>query len=143
MPVLTLTLLPSDHTVARLPADAAVPSWLPTSGFTSVTRTSDELSVVAPTEAVPTDAVPSDAAPSEDGSWRREPGWRLFRLEGPFEFTLTGILAAVLDPLAAAGVGIFAVSTFDTDYVMVKQHQLDAAVAALAAAGHEVRGVPV
>ena len=103
-----------------------MPPWLPTTGFTSVTRTADELSVVCASHAVA-------------GGDQVEPGWVSLQLVGPFPFSLTGILAAVLVPLADAGVGIFALSTFDTDHVLVKGDQLDAAIAALEAAGHEVR----
>ena len=69
---------------------------------------------------------------------RVERGWRALRLQGPFDFALTGILLSVLEPLAAAGIGIFAVSTFDTDYVLVKDDQLGTAVDALAGAGHRI-----
>jgi len=69
---------------------------------------------------------------------KSEKGWRCFRLEGPFPFAMTGVLASVLEPLAAAKVSIFAVSTYDTDYVMVKEKQLAKAVKVLRVAGHEV-----
>ena len=69
---------------------------------------------------------------------RAEPGWRLLELAGPFGFAETGILASILDPLARAGVGILAVSTFDTDFVLVKDEALEAAIAALEEAGHQV-----
>ncbi len=85
----------------------------------------DELSVVCPQELVPEDV-------------RSEGGWRALKLEGPFEFSEVGVLASVAAPLAEAEVGIFAVSTFDTDYVLVKREQLQPAVAALRGRGHEV-----
>jgi len=124
---LTLAVRDGALAVVRLAPDAPVPSWLPATGFTSVTRTADELSVVCPADAVPHgDGVPAEA------------GWVRLELAGPFEFTLTGILAAVLVPLADAGVGIFALSTYDTDHVLVKGAQLGDAVTALRAAGHVV-----
>ncbi len=130
MPVpLTLAVVDQPLTVARLAADAAVPPWLPVTGFTCVARTDDELSIVCESSAV---EAAGARAPAESG-------WIALQLEGPFEFSLTGILASVLDPLADADVAIFAISTFDTDYVLVKQAQLDDAVAALRAAGHHVR----
>jgi hypothetical protein len=95
------------------------------SGFLSITRTDDELSVVCPEEAVPEDT-------------RSEGGWRVLGLEGPFEFSEVGVLASVVGPLAEADVSVFAVSTYDTDYVLVKEEQLEVAVAALRARGHEV-----
>lgn len=127
---LTLAVLDGELAVARLAPDAPVPGWLPVTGFTTVSRTADELSVLCDAEAVPD--LGADVPV--------ERGWGALKLEGPFAFTLTGILAAVLVPLAEAGVGIFAISTFDTDYVLVKQDQLDAAVQVLRTAGHKVLG---
>lgn len=126
-PRLTLTLLPGRVAVCRLDADAAVPAWWDRGTPASVTRTADELSIVC------------DEAAPPDGP-RIERGWRAFKFEGPFPFEASGILASVAAPLAAAGVGIFAFSTFDTDYVMVKERQLDAAVRCLRAARHELIG---
>ncbi len=128
-PVLTLTLLEGRLAVCRLDADADVPAWATAGSPSSVTRTAGELSVVCPEGSVP------------DGV-RCEKGWRVFRLEGPFEFTEVGILSAVAAPLAEAGVGIFAVSTFDTDYVLVKEEHLGDAAEALRGRGHEVRNIP-
>lgn len=105
--------------------------WLPTDGFVNVTRTEEELSIVCGTSAVRADVRADERSNVEDG-------WTTLMLVGPFEFHLTGILLNVLEPLAAANVGIFALSTFDTDYVLVKAAQLDDAVAALRTAGHTV-----
>lgn len=124
MNALRFSVLPGTFAVVRFPPDAVVPENTLVPPFHSVTRTPDELSLVCPDHAVPEGA-------------RAEPGWAVLVLAGPFPFELTGILASVLAPLAAAGVGIFALSTFDTDYVLVRRKQLDAAVAALVAAGHE------
>jgi len=124
---LTLTLLPERFAVCRLAPDAPVPGWWDRGAFASVTRTAEELSIVCDEVAAP------------DGP-RVERGWRAFKLEGPFPFEATGILAAIAVPLATAGVGIFAISTFDTDHVMVKDAQLDEAVRCLRAAGHELIG---
>ena len=78
---------------------------------------------------------PESATPSDV---RAERGWRALQVAGPIDFSLTGVLASVLQPLAAARIGIFAVSTFDTDYVLVRAESLDPAIAALRAAGHRV-----
>ena len=118
------SVLPGEWAVARLAADAPVPAWAAAPApFASVTRTSAELSIVAPAAAVPAGV-------------RAESGWTVLRLQGPFAFDQTGILASFATPLAEAGIGIFAVSTFDTDYVLVKTARLSAALAALRAAGH-------
>ena len=127
--VLTLTLLGERLAVCRLDAAAEVPGWAMAGPLFSVTRTADELSVVCPEGLVP-DRV------------RCEKGWRVFELEGPFEFSEVGILSAVAAPLAEAGIGIFAVSTFDTDYVLVKEDRVGVAADALQRQGHEVRGLP-
>lgn len=124
-PPLTLTLLPDTLSICRLPPDAPVPAWAWTGEPASVTRTRDELSVVCRGDAVPRGV-------------RCEAGWRCLRVAGPLDFALTGILAALTAPLAAAGIPVFAVSTYDTDYVMMKADHLDRAVQALRAAGHRV-----
>ena len=122
---LTLELLPQKFSVCRLAADAAIPQWALRGSVYSVTRTEDELSIVCESKHVPSGA-------------RSEDGFRCFKLVGPFPFAMTGVLASVLDPLAQARISIFAVSTFDTDYVMVKEKSLAKAMKVLSAAGHRV-----
>jgi uncharacterized protein len=111
--------------VCRLPADAPLPDWALHGAFTSITRTADELSVVCPQENVP-DGVKSDN------------GWICFKLEGPFPFSQTGVLTSFIDPLAERGVPIFAIATFDTDYVLIKEEFWAMAWEALQEAGHEL-----
>lgn len=123
--ILRLTLLPGRYAVCRLDNQAPLPDWAMKAAFCSVTRTADELSIVCAESDVPKEV-------------HCENGWRILKLEGPFEFSLVGILLAVLRPLAEHGVGIFALSTYDTDYVLVKELQLDQALSALAEAGHQV-----
>jgi GNAT superfamily N-acetyltransferase len=122
-----LTVLEARLAVCRLDAEGEIPAWTIGASFFSVTRTDDELSIVCPEENVP------------EGI-SREQGWRALKLEGPFELSTVGILSSVAGPLAGAGASIFAVSTFDTDYVLVREGQLDLAVDALREHGHEVRG---
>ncbi|MFN7988603.1 MAG: ACT domain-containing protein [Thermoanaerobaculia bacterium] len=121
---LRFALVPGSYAVVRLAPDATIPASALVPPFHSVTRTPAELSLVCPEEAVPAGA-------------RAETGWALLSLVGPFPFSMVGVLASVLAPLAEAGVSIFALSTFDTDHVLVKRETLEAAVAALTAAGHE------
>ena len=97
--------------VARLPPDAPFPVWANDAVFASVTRTRDELSIVCPESAVPAGV-------------RAEAGWAMLKLSGPFPFDAVGVLSSFLAPLAAAGISVFAVSTFDTDYVLVKGSDL-------------------
>jgi len=126
-PNLPLELLPDTLAICRLEADAPVPGWVNDSGgFVTVSRTTEELSITALQRVVPPEV-------------RCERDYRAFRVRGPLPLDLIGILAAIANPLADAGLGIFAISTFDTDYVLVKSRDLAVAVAALEAAGHQVK----
>jgi hypothetical protein len=125
---LTLLVLPGELAIVRLPPDAHMPQWAFTAApgaLWSMTRTGEELSLVRAADAVPSDA-------------RAERGWRAFRIAGTIDFALTGVLSSVLAPLGDAAIGIFAISTYDTDYILVREHALDAAIEVLRAAGHEV-----
>ena len=141
--VVDLTLLADVYAVCRLPAGSPIPAeLLPSSsrpgararsaaggasdtGVVSLTWTPDETSVICRADRVPAGAIV-------------ETGWRCFRVAGPLDLALTGILASIASPLAGARVNIFAFSTFDTDYVLVPGVRLAAAVAALAGAGHRI-----
>lgn len=124
---LVLDVQPGEYTVARLDPGADVPAELlqARAGLVSLTRTKRELSVVCPAEL-----------------WRdegeHEDGWRLLSVRGPLEFTLTGIIAALSSELAAAGVGLFSLSTFETDHLLVKDSDLARAIDALEVSGHDV-----
>lgn len=121
---LTIDIAPGDYTVSRLPAGTEPPR-LEAAGLVSITSTPTEVSIVCPT----------DVAPETEHA---HPGWRLLTVRGPLEFDLTGIMAALAGELAAAGVSLFAVSTYDTDHVLVKATDLQRAVKALREAGHEI-----
>lgn len=97
------------------------------SGFLNITRTGKELSIVGPEGAIP-------------GAAAQENGWTLWEVEGPLAFGMVGVLSSITAPLAAAGISVFAVSTFDTDYILWKLDKAAAAVRALRAAGFEVEG---
>ena len=113
---LALSVLPDQLAVCRLNADAQIPEWaLNPAVLTSITRTRDELSIVCPQANVP-------------AGIKTETGWKALKVEGPLDFSLTGILASLANPLAEAKISIFAISTFDTDYVLVKEENLAAAV---------------
>jgi hypothetical protein len=109
--------------VCRLPPQAPLPDWALSGVVTSVTRTAEELSIVCPQENVPE-------------GLQAEKGWICFELGGPFPFSQTGVLASFIDPLAERGVSIVAISTFDTDYVLVKEELAGAALEAFQEAGH-------
>ncbi len=120
---LTLLLLPDTFAICRLAANAPLPDWALAGPFYAVTRTGEELSLVCRQDQVPAGVT-------------CQPGWRCLQVAGPLDFSLTGVLASLAQPLAAAGVPIFAISTFDTDYLLTPETSLDAAVAALRSAGH-------
>jgi hypothetical protein len=123
---LDLRVLPDALAIARLEAGVPVPEWAaPGGALHAVMRTAEETSVVCAGGAVP------------DGV-RAERGFRALQVAGPLDFGLTGVLAALAVPLAEAGVPIFALSTYDTDYVLVRGDRLTDAIAALRAAGHRV-----
>ena len=116
----------------RLASDARIPAWALEGGFFCAVRTRDELSIVCSEDVCREDRTPDGAL--------AERGWVALKLEGPFPFSMTGVLASFLQPLAEAQIPIFAISTFDTDYVLIKRENLERAVAELGAAGHEKIG---
>lgn len=123
---LNLSLKKDRLAVCLLPPDAPIPAWASSpSAFTTISRTSDKLSIVCVENIVP-------------AGIKKEAGWRMFKVDGPLDFALTGILASIAE-LAKARISIFAISTYDTDYVMVKQDKVDIAIKVLKAAGHMVR----
>jgi hypothetical protein len=122
---LTFRQLSERFMICRLTADVPLPAWVPSGPFVSITRTHDEVSIVCPEQHPLPDV-------------KCETGWVALKLEGPFPFSQTGILASFLHPLAEGHIPVFAVSTFDTDYVLIKQENLEAALHALADAGHQL-----
>jgi hypothetical protein len=122
---LTLLLLPDDYSICRLSPEADIPPWALVGDFFSITRTREELSLVCSQEAVP-DGVQGEA------------GWRCIMVRGPLDFSISGILASLTTALAEVGISIFAISTFDTDYLLIKADNLKRAVLKLKAVGHDV-----
>jgi len=120
----TLEALPDTFAVCRLDASAEIPDWA-SGEVASITRTPDELSIVCRQENVPEDIT-------------CESGWRCLRVAGPLEFSMVGVIASLTGTLAASNISVFVISTFDTDLVLVKQVDLDAAIESLASAGHLV-----
>jgi uncharacterized protein len=118
-----LTLFPEHFAISRLAADAAIPDWATQGPFFSVSRTGDELSIVCELSRVPVGV-------------QSQPGWRVFKVHGPFVLSEIGVLSALAAPLAEAKISLFAVSTFDTDYLLVASETLSAAISVLELAGH-------
>ncbi len=122
---LELTLLRERFAVCRLAPDARTPSWAPGDNFYSITRSAEELSVVAEESCVPAGVT-------------SQPGWRVLQVRGPFAFSEIGVLASLTQPLATKEISLFVISTFDTDYLFVLEKQLANAIAALEQAGHTI-----
>ena len=122
-PPLTLEVLPGLLAVCRLGPSQGVPEWVLRLPFWSITRTEDEISIVLP-EAL--------ASPG----WKQETGFRALKVRGPLDFGLIGVMARLTVALASAHVSLVAISTFDTDYILVKTPDLARATTALQAAGH-------
>lgn len=123
---LVISLLDETLAICRADPAAPIPLWATAGAFWTISRTSDELSIVCSQEHVPADI-------------QSIGDWRCFKVEGPLDFALTGILAALATALANAGISIFALSTYDTDYLLVKQEQVERAADALRSLGHHVR----
>ena len=119
---LPLVLLPDRLAVCRLAADATEPDWARPGDLLALIRTRLELSVICEERLVPPDVL-------------AERGWRVFQVQGPLDFSMVGVLAAIAAPLARAGVSIFVLSTYETDYVLIRENALDRAVEALTQAG--------
>ena len=123
---LQLCLLSGEYAVCQLPPESPFPDWARRAELLALIRTSAELTVVCLSENVPQ-------------SVRVETGWQVLKVLGPLDFSLVGVLASLSGVLAEAGVSIFVLSTFDTDYVLVKEKVLQGALQALRAAGYDLR----
>jgi len=122
---MNLTILPDTLAICRLSPAEDVPDWAMIGEFVSITHTGDELSIVCVSEHVPPDV-------------KADREWRALKVEGPLDLALTGVLASLANPLAEARINLFAVSTFDTDYLLVKEYNLTRARDVLRGAGHVV-----
>ena len=122
---LRFSVLQDEAGICRLPPDAAIPEWAYLGEFFSITKTADELSIVCLSGVIP-ESVEKDA------------GWQVLKIEGVLSFDLVGILAQVSAVLAEAEVSIFAISTYNTDYILVNNRDFDSAVVVLRNDGHEV-----
>lgn len=125
LPELTIKVLPGDYTVCQLLPGTQVPDIPDKSDLYALIQTSEEVTVICPQEAAPPNA-------------RIESGWRVLKVLGPLDFSLVGILAHLTSRLADAEISIFALSTYDTDYLMVKVENLPKAQVALKRAGHKI-----
>ena len=123
-----LMLLPNQYAICQLPPDAANPAWARGGDLLALIRTFDELTVVCEGVDIPADV-------------RAEPGWRALKVAGPLDFSMIGVLASLSGTLAQADVSIFVISTFNTDYLLLKDVQLETAIRALESQGHTVNSL--
>lgn len=128
-PMVTLSLLSGEFGICRLDASSKLPSWATAGPFFSITGTPEELSVVCPVDFIPREVI-------------CERGWRCLKVHGPLDFSQTRVLLSLVEPLAHAGISVFAISTYDTDYLLVKTARFPEAIKALQSAGHRVMNVP-
>jgi hypothetical protein len=117
--------LPGLYIIIRQDSNSPVPGWATKGEFVSITRTADELSIVCPADHIPEE-------------FSAAPRWICLKLEGPFPFSQTGVLLSFIEPLSSNAIPIFAISTYDTDYILIPQEHVDRALILLREAGHEL-----
>lgn len=124
--ILTMKLLKEKYGVCRLDKNELIPEWAQKGDFFSITKTKDELSIVCSQNNIPANI-------------KCEKEWRILKIEGPLDFSLIGILSSISSILAQRRISIFAISTYDTDYILVKESDIDNAIEVLMKEGYEVR----
>jgi len=123
--ILTMKLIKEKYGVCRLDKTELIPEWAKDSDFFSITKTLDELSIVCSQGSIPS-------------SVKCEKDWRILKVEGPLDFSLVGILSSISNVLAQQGISIFAISTYDTDYILVKDKDINNAIDSLSIVGYEI-----
>ena len=123
--ILTMKLLKENYGVCRLDKTESIPEWTQNSDFLSITKTLDELSIVCTQDSIPNNI-------------KCENNWRILKVEGPLDFSLIGIISSISNVLAQQKISMFAVSTYDTDYILVKDKDIDNAIASLSIVGYEI-----
>lgn len=127
MPNLNLHIVPGRYGVARLAPEADIPSWINGPGFVGFVRADDEVTVVCHEDRIPAEVT-------------AECGWACLRSVGPFPFEAAGIVAALVSPISAAGIGVFVLCTYDGEHILVSADQLDDVQRVLGDAGHRFVG---
>ena len=123
--ILNISLLPDNYSIYRFKSESEVPGWVYSSDFYSITKTKDEISVVASQDDVAAGIISN-------------PDWRVLKIAGPLEFSLIGIIADVSTTLKDKKIPIFIISTYDTDYILIKQKDLSSGMKALKEKGHKI-----
>jgi hypothetical protein len=120
---LTIQILPEQYAILHISSDENIPAWVLNGKYWSITRSESEISIVCQQDVVPT-------------GFKGEFNWKVFKVHNPLTFEMAGILASLANPLADAGISIFAISSYETDYLMLKEVNLEKAVEVLSKAGH-------
>jgi uncharacterized protein len=121
-----LSIVEGRFAICRLSPESSIPEWALDEHFFSITRTPGELSIVCPEDRIP------EVAHSDTG-------WQCLKVQGPLDFSMTGVMASLVTPLADAGISVFTISTFDTDYLLIKEKDFERAILALGIAGHSAQ----
>jgi len=129
---LTMKLLKDKYSVCRLDKNSIIPNWVMNGEFFSITKTEDELSIVCSQENLPHNMQ------HELANIQCEKDWRILKVEGPLDFSLVGILSSISSLMAKEKISIFALSTYDTDYILVKENNIDAAINVLIKNNYDV-----
>ena len=122
---LKLSLLEDFFGICVFESNASISEWAGTASFCSITRTEKKLTVVCPQNIIPADI-------------EHERDWRCFRIDGSFDLNQIGVISSLAAPLAQAGISIFVVSSYDTDYILVKEEKVEQAIAVLSGDGHSI-----
>ena len=122
---LTLSLLPGEYAVCKLEPGSDIPEWATHNAFWSVTKTQDEMSIVCPQDQVPEDV-------------KVEPGWRILEVKGPLDFSMTGVLNGLTKPLTDSQTSVFVLSTYLTDYLLIRSKDIKTAIEVLQTQGHKI-----
>jgi len=122
---MVLSVIRDTFAVCRIDAFKDIPDSVLGSSFFSVTRTADELSIICPEKNIPQESM-------------AETSWRCLKIHGPLDFTTTGIISSLTTTLAQENISVFVFSTYDTDYIMIKDHDLNRAIDTLTKGGHQV-----
>jgi hypothetical protein len=122
---LKLSLLKDKYAICTLPNDTPIPDWALTQSLISITRTGKELTIVCRMDSIPSE-LQSDL------------NWRCFRIDGSFDLNQIGVISSISSPLADAGISIYVISTYDTDYFLVQDKNVEQTISTLSNSGHSI-----
>ena len=122
---LQLSLLKDKYGICTLPNTAPIPDWALTQSLASITRTEKELTIVCRLEILPS-------------QYQSDLNWRCFKIDGSFDLNQIGVISSISSPLADAGISIYVISTYDTDYFLIQEHNLKQTISTLSDIGHNI-----